>query len=110
MRGIEPPQTIIDELLREQQLLTPVARFARVSQHSLDPHQAEYYRDLLPLSAPRPGEQYAFEVDLDLCSGCKACVTACHNLNGLDEHETWRSVGLIQLESQGEVWAQALTA
>src|SRR5207302_2079666 len=41
------------------------------------------------------GEQYAFEVDLDRCSGCKSCVTACHALNGLDEEETWRSVGTL---------------
>jgi Fe-S-cluster-containing dehydrogenase component/DMSO reductase anchor subunit len=49
----------------------------------------------LPASAPGPGQQYAFEVDLDICSGCKACVTACHSLNGLDEGETWRSVGVL---------------
>ncbi|HVY68337.1 MAG TPA: DmsC/YnfH family molybdoenzyme membrane anchor subunit, partial [Verrucomicrobiae bacterium] len=36
-----------------------------------------------------------FEVDLDACSGCKACVTACHSLNGLDEGETWREVGTL---------------
>jgi formate dehydrogenase iron-sulfur subunit len=34
-------------------------------------------------------------VDLDKCSGCKACVSACHSLNGLDEDETWRNVGLL---------------
>src|SRR5262249_481299 len=44
---------------------------------------------------PGPGAQYAFEVDLDRCSGCKACVAACHNLNGLDEGESWREVGLV---------------
>ena len=48
---------------------------------------------VLPARAPGPGQQYAFAVDLDSCSGCKACVTACHSLNGLDEDETWRSVG-----------------
>jgi Fe-S-cluster-containing dehydrogenase component len=53
-------------------------------------------RALIPLREPHPGEQYAFEVDLDRCSGCKACVTACHSMNGLDEGETWRSVGLLQ--------------
>ena len=63
---------------------------------------AQYYRDLIPLSAPQPGEQYAFEVDLDACSGCKACVTACHSLNGLDEGETFRDVGrLIGRDSGG---------
>ena len=53
------------------------------------------YRSLLPATAPVPGQQYRFEVDLDRCTGCKACVAACHSLNGLDEDETWRSVGLL---------------
>lgn len=53
------------------------------------------YRALLPAAPPRSGEQYRFEVDLDACSGCKACVSACHSLNGLEESETWRSVGLL---------------
>ena len=34
-------------------------------------------------------------MDLDACTGCKACVTACHSLNGLDDGEIWRSVGLL---------------
>ena len=60
------------------------------------PTQAKYYRDLIPVDrGPKPGEQYAFEVDLDQCTGCKACVIACHSLNGLDEEETWRDVVLI---------------
>ena len=50
---------------------------------------------LMPVDAPGPGQQLAFEVDLDRCSGCKACVAACHNLNGLDEGESWRDVGLV---------------
>jgi formate dehydrogenase iron-sulfur subunit len=52
-------------------------------------------RHLIPLTAPLPGEQYAFEIDLDACTGCKACVTACHSLNGLDGDESWRAVGLL---------------
>ncbi len=40
-------------------------------------------------------QQRLSAVDLDRCSGCKACVTACHTLNGLDESETWRDVGLL---------------
>ena len=49
----------------------------------------------MPTRSPQAGEQYGFEVALDACSGCKACVTACHALNGLDEHETWRDVGVL---------------
>src|SRR5690606_25643091 len=54
-----------------------------------------------PLSAPGSGEQYAFEVDLDACTGCKACVSACHSLNGLDEDEAWRDVGLLLSGPEG---------
>jgi formate dehydrogenase iron-sulfur subunit len=86
---------LIDDLLHEQQLLTPVARFSRKHESGDLPAQAKYYQDLIPLSEPREGEQYAFAVDLDACTGCKACVTACHNLNGLDEEETWRDVGVL---------------
>lgn len=89
------PKTLIDELLSQQKSLTAAARFADVHEQNTLPAQARYYRDLIPLAAPKPGEQYAFEVDLDKCSGCKACVTACHSLNGLDEGEVWRSVGSL---------------
>src|SRR5436190_21308752 len=89
------PKTLIDELLAQQKSLTAAARFAEIHEQHALPAQARYYRDLIPLNKPAPGEQYAFEVDLDKCSGCKACVTACHSLNGLDEHETWRDVGLL---------------
>jgi formate dehydrogenase iron-sulfur subunit len=57
--------------------------------------RAATYRALLPATAPAAGQQYRFEVDLDRCTGCKACVTACHSLNGLDDGETWRSVGVL---------------
>jgi Fe-S-cluster-containing dehydrogenase component/DMSO reductase anchor subunit len=59
------------------------------------PMRDHLYTALLPARPPGPNEQYAFEVDLDRCSGCKACVAACHALNGLDEGEAWREVGLI---------------
>jgi formate dehydrogenase iron-sulfur subunit len=88
-------RTLIDDLLGEQQLLTPVATFSRKHERQALPAQAKYYSDLIPLSSPAPGEQYAFAVDLDACTGCKACVTACHSLNGLDEDETWRDVGVL---------------
>lgn len=88
--------TLLDSYLREQQSLTAVEKFSRLHDDSHEPAQARYYRDLIPLTLPRPGEQFAFEVDLDICSGCKGCVTACHSLNGLEEEETWRSVGLLQ--------------
>jgi formate dehydrogenase iron-sulfur subunit len=88
-------RTLIDNLLGEQRLLTPVAIFSRKHERHTVPAQSKYYSDLIPLSSPAPGEQYAFAVDLDACTGCKACVTACHNLNGLDDDETWRDVGVL---------------
>ena len=94
-------RTLIDDLLAEQQKLTAVDRFSRQHDANQLPAQAKYYRDLIPLTKPLPGQQYAFEVDLDKCSGCKACVTACHSLNGLDEDEVWRSVGLLVSDFSG---------
>jgi len=81
--------------LESQATLTAVERFAKLHDEGLPPQQSQYYRDLIPLERPRSGEQYGFEVDLDSCTGCKACVAACHTLNGLDPDEMWRSVGLL---------------
>ena len=86
--------SLIDALLLEQQSLTAVDQFAREHTNGL-PAEATSYKELLPATPPSAGQQYAFEVDLDRCSGCKACVTACHSLNGLDDEETWRDVGLL---------------
>jgi formate dehydrogenase iron-sulfur subunit len=88
--------TPLELVLAEQHRLTAVERFARAHDAGL-PHgdSAHRYRDLIPLSKPQAGQQYAFEVDMDLCTGCKACVTGCHNLNGLDDAEVWRTVGLL---------------
>lgn len=96
---------IVGDLLRDQQTLTAVEQFSAYHESigddgtSLDdlPAQARYYRELLPASAPSPDEQFGFEVDLDKCSGCKACVVACHTLNGLEEDESWRRVGTITI-------------
>ncbi|WP_395748440.1 DmsC/YnfH family molybdoenzyme membrane anchor subunit [Prosthecobacter sp.] len=84
---------IINEALREQQTLrTPVALFSE----EFDSRSVrERFTHLIPLSKPNTGEQYAFEVNLDACTGCKACVAACHSLNGLDEGESWRDMGLL---------------
>ena len=94
-------------MLREQQQLEPPASnqdqltavdvFSTFhdTHHNLLSQRTDRYRQLLPATPPIAGQQYAFEVDLDRCSGCKACVTACHSLNGLDENETWRDVGLL---------------
>ncbi|MGV3754764.1 MAG: DmsC/YnfH family molybdoenzyme membrane anchor subunit [Verrucomicrobiota bacterium] len=91
----EPKMTLIDQLLAEQRSLTAVERFANWHEGHSAPAIEARYRSLLPAQPPGRGEQYAFDVDLDVCSGCKACVTACHSLNGLEENETWRGVGLL---------------
>jgi len=102
-------RTLIDDLLAEQQRLTAVERFAQRHTHGDLPAQARYYRDLLPSSAPTTGQQYAFAVDLDACTGCKACVAACHSLNGLDEDEMWRSVGFIHGGTLEAPYQQTIT-
>lgn len=106
---LEDSRNLIDELLAEQQQLTAVERFARQhEQHEL-PAQARYYRSLIPLTKPGPGEQYAFAVDLDVCTGCKACVSACHSLNGLDDDEIWRNVGTIHGGDGDSAYQQTVT-
>src|SRR5580765_8387465 len=87
----EDAVTLIDKLLAEQRQLTAVEQFSRT--HDACEVRGRRYERLMPASAPASGQQYAFEVDLDKCSGCKACVTACHSLNGLDDGEAWREVG-----------------
>ena len=94
-RPTPPAASLLDALLAEQQDLTAVERFSQFHERCEGPAQAPYDRSLIPLSAPGPGQQYGFEVDLDRCTGCKACVTACHSLNGLEAGETWRAVGLL---------------
>lgn len=89
------PMSLIDLMLDEQQDLSAVEHFSLRHESGALPVHAASYSMLLPAAPPGPGQQYAFDVDLDRCSGCKACVTACHTLNGLDEHETWRDVGLL---------------
>ena len=106
---------LVDSLLQEQQSLTAVEHFSRrheteslqtlladLTSDDAEPAQARYYRSLLPATPPGPGEQYAFEVNLDQCSGCKACVVACHTLNGLEEDESWRRVGTLTIGEYDE--------
>ena len=82
---------LLDQVLAAQRDMSAVERFAQLHDDVNTPLMEPYYRALLPVTAPGPGQQFAFEVNLDACSGCKACVTACHSLNGLDEGETWRN-------------------
>src|SRR4051794_20462013 len=106
---LEESRNLIDELLAEQQQLTAVERFSQKHERHEFPSQARYYRELIPLTRPGAGEQYAFAVDLDACTGCKACVSACHSLNGLDEDEIWRDVGVIHGGTSAAPYQQAIT-
>ncbi len=100
---------LLAELLAEQgRLDTPVARFS-TAHEGRDPGAAALAPQLIPLTAPGPGEQYAFRVDLDACTGCKSCVAACHSLNGLDETETWRDVGLLVSPRPAHPFTQTVT-
>jgi formate dehydrogenase iron-sulfur subunit len=86
--------SLLELCLADQADLSAVERFTRRHDSGVLPETGRW-RDLVPLSHPAPGQQYGFEVDLDACTGCKACVTACRSLNGLDEDESWRTVGLL---------------
>jgi len=83
------------EALERSADLTAVERFSQWHADSASPAHEGIYRELLPAAPPGPGQQYSFEVDLDRCSSCKACVVACHSLNGLDEGESWRTTGTL---------------
>ncbi len=89
--------TLLEMLLQEQQKLSAVDAFSMWLEDS--PATVSRYQALMPTQSLNAGQQYAFEVNLDTCSGCKACVVACHNLNGLEESETWRKVGLLTSKS-----------
>ncbi len=101
---------LLEELLAEQKRFdTAVSRFSNWhDRHDAEPLLAGHYRQLIPLSKPGHGEQYAFEVQLDECTGCKACVTACHSLNGLDDEESWRDIGAL-VTRQAPVYQQTVT-
>jgi formate dehydrogenase iron-sulfur subunit len=98
----------VEQLLRKQRSLTAVERFAQRHAANDVPH-ARVYEDLIPLTKPQPGQQYGFRVDMDACTGCKACVAACHSLNGLDDDEAWRMVGLLHGGSSGAPMQQTVT-
>lgn len=107
----EPPRVddLLGWLLDRQAEVRPVHRFARAhAAGGLAPGAT--WRDRIPLTAPGPDAQYAFEVDLDACTGCKACVTACHNLNGLAPGEAWRAVGVVRGGTTAAPYAQHVTA
>lgn len=102
--------SLIDELLREQNDLSAVDRFSQHYKDYQGPAQQPHYKDLLPIRKPSTGEQYSFEVDLDSCTGCKACVTACHSLNGLNDQESWRDVGVVRGVEDGLSQQQTVTS
>ncbi len=50
-------------------MLSAVERFSQLHNEHALPMQENYYRSLIPLLQPGPGQQYGFEVDLDHCTG-----------------------------------------
>jgi formate dehydrogenase iron-sulfur subunit len=96
--------TPLERYLAEQADLAPVERLSLC-----EVPDTGVWQDRIPLTAPRPGQQYAFDVDLDTCTGCKACVTACHNLNGLDDGESFRTVGLLTGGTPAQPFQQTVT-
>ena len=104
-----PDENLIDKLLNEQaSLQTPVAKFSQTFDSPTP--RSELFKHLIPLQKPRQGEQYAFQVELDKCTGCKACLVACHTLNGLDEDEAWRDIGLLEAGPSEPGFQQTVTS
>ncbi|MBZ0167236.1 MAG: dimethyl sulfoxide reductase anchor subunit [Candidatus Omnitrophica bacterium] len=87
---------IAENVVDPRAVTAAIERFTRKHDKGVFGPNQKKYQELIPKKTPGKGEQYAFEVDLDKCTGCKACVTACYSENGLDEDETWRSVGLVR--------------
>lgn len=86
--------SLVDLLLAEQRSLHAVDEFS--AWHERSSAGSARFETLIPSALPGEGQQFAFVVDLDVCTGCKACVTACHSLNGLEDGETWRKVGELE--------------
>lgn len=103
------PVLPVASLLEQQHQLTAVERFSELHDAGKVTDTERYYRDPIPLRQPKGTEQYAFEVDLDACTGCKACVSGCHTFNGLDETELWRTVGLMHGSSEQGPAIQTIT-
>jgi len=101
---------LIDQLLKEQGEISAVERFSQKHEAEQGHIQRSYYEDLIPIRKPSTGEQYSFEVDLDKCTGCKACVVACHSMNGLHDNESWRDIGSIRGISNGVEEQQTVTS
>ncbi len=94
----------------DEQQLDGGRRFARaITSTATFRHRPGTTRGCCPRRRRVRASSTAFEVDLDRCSGCKACVTACHSLNGLDDGETWRDVGLLVGGTTGNPVMQHVT-
>jgi len=99
---------LLEKILLDQNDLSAVERFSEFHEQK-GLLREDTYKDLIPLSQPTAGQQYAFEVDLDACTGCKACVVGCHSLNGLEEGETWRKTGVLQSYGEARPFQQTVT-
>lgn len=101
---------LVELLLEEQATLSAVDAFSTRQEAGDVCADHRIYEDRIPFGrTPGPGQQLAFRVDLDACTGCKACVTACHSLNGLAPDETWREIGLLVGDGTGSAVQQIVT-
>lgn len=106
--SVDGVPSLVDLLLAEQRTLRAVDEFA--AWHETGDRHGGRFESLIPSARPAEGQQFAFAVDLDACTGCKACVTACHSMNGLEVGETWRKVGEVEARFDAGIEARGALA